>query len=226
MDLAIPKQGNKFVSIQRVWFIAMVGLSIAWLMSDIVLRLPMDYEGRAVLFAAIIVPICFVLLHLFVVRRGLASWHDFGLTTRNAGRNAAYGVALGAVALVVAVATLRWVYGVTDMNPPADWQLYAVASGVAAPIWEELLFRGMLFGSLLMLVERRVRTDLQPAVLLGVAFLINIFFLTAHWGANLLVIYLTGFAYVFAFYATRSLVTPIIAHAVYNLTLIAAASWF
>ncbi len=185
----------------------------------------MDYKGRAMLFAAIIVPICLALLYLFVVKRGIASWHDFGLTTQNVGKNAAYGVALGVVALVVAVATLRWVYGVTDINQPNDWQLYAVASGVAAPIWEELLFRGMLFGSLLMLAERRVRADLQPAAVLAIAFFINIFFLTAHWGANLLVIYLTGFVYVFAFYATRSLVTPIVAHAVYNLSLVAAAHW-
>jgi membrane protease YdiL (CAAX protease family) len=93
---------------------------------------------------------------------GIASPADLGLTTREFGRNALIGLGAGLL-LTPAVGGLNWVLvqlfrllgptAVQEHNftllgqqglSPTEWALLVLAACVAAPLWEELLFRGIL----------------------------------------------------------------------------------
>jgi hypothetical protein len=68
------QQNQGTTTFQRVWLIALLALLAAWFVGVVLLQLPNDYEGRALLFAILVMPISLVLLQLCVVNKGLAAW--------------------------------------------------------------------------------------------------------------------------------------------------------
>ncbi|MPZ89126.1 MAG: CPBP family intramembrane metalloprotease [Nitriliruptorales bacterium] len=90
-------------------------------------------------------------------------------------------------------------------DPALGWLAVAVAV-LLAPIGEELLFRGVLFQSL------RARMRLWPAVVIS-----SIAFGAVHYEPLLIALTaMVGAVLAWLFHLRGSLVTPIVAHAVYN----------
>jgi len=217
MDIEHVKQ--QFKTFRDTWFIALAALAVAFVVGDVLLRLPKASMWRPPLYGALITPFALVLLYWFVVRRGQATWALYGITARDMPKNAGIGIGLGLGAVAVAAVVTHIQFGHFP-NPADDLFMHILASGIAAPIWEELLFRGMLFGSLLALINAKWTGNERIAALLLAYVAINVLFMATHIGtSNLQVIYLTGFFYIFAFHQTRSLVAAIAAHATYNLVL-------
>jgi len=223
MNIELIKE--KYNTFRTSWFIALVALAIGAAVTDVLLRLPTKSVWRPPLYGVVITPIALALLYWLIIRRGRATWAYYGITPRNGLRNAGIGLVLGFGAVGMALIVTHIQFG--HFPKPADGVLmHVLGSGIAAPIWEELLFRGMLFGSLLALINAKWQGKERLAALLFAYLIVNVLFLLMHVGtSNLQVIYLTGFLYVFAFHKTGSLIAAIAAHATYNIMLEAVALW-
>lgn len=222
MHEQVEKEYRKF---RDSWLIALAALGVTVTISDVVLRLPSNSMWRPPLYAVVITPVSLLLIYWFVVRCRHARWAYYGFTTRNGLRNVGIGIVIGSVAVAVAASIIHIQFGHWP-KPAEDTFLYLLASVLSAPIWEELIFRGILFGSMLTLINTKWK-DNQRLLALAIAYIvINLLFMITHIGtSNLYVVYYTGFFYVFAFHITGTLITPIVTHATYNLLLEAIALW-
>ncbi|MGC9307464.1 MAG: CPBP family intramembrane glutamic endopeptidase [Thermoplasmatota archaeon] len=214
---------EQYKTFQTVWFIALVALAAAVIVGDILLRLPRNSIWRPPLYAVVIIPLALILLYLVTIRPERATWSYYGITAHHSLKHAGVGIVLGLGAVIVALVVTIFQFGYFP-NPREDVLMHMIASGIAAPLWEELLFRGMLFASLLGLIQVRWQGKERLVALLLAYVVINVLFLTTHIGtSNLPVIYLTGFFYLVAFHMTGSLFAAIAAHSTYNLILEAVA---
>jgi len=209
----------QFIRLRRVWLIALFSLFIAWLITEIFLKIPETSYLRPIFFCLIIVPIAFILTYYFLIKKELASYSDFGLTKSNALRNALIGILLGVVSGIIAFIAAKYYF---HLNPQGESNLAfaIIARCIAAPIWEEFVFRGMIFSSLLWVLEWR-RDWLQEKRILWIGFsyiIVAIIFTFGHLGAShLLIVYFAGFVDTAAFHFTKSLITSIFTHSIYNL---------
>jgi hypothetical protein len=85
---------------------------------------------------------------------------------------------------------------------------------VAAPLFEEFIFRGLIFGGL------RRSFGLWPAALASAALLTLV-----HPAISLAPVFVLGLCAALVYERTRSLLAPMLAHAVYNAVAIAAQVW-
>ncbi|TWI63551.1 hypothetical protein IP91_03522 [Pseudoduganella lurida] len=92
----------------------------------------------------------------------------------------------------------------------APWLLLAVAC-VAAPLCEEFIFRGLLFGGLRRSLPRAAAMAASAAL-----------FAVVHPPLSMLPVFVLGLCTAYAFDRQRGLLAPAIAHAVYNAAMIAA----
>jgi membrane protease YdiL (CAAX protease family) len=134
-------------------------------------------------------------------------------------RSAAWGVVAGAAAAVAGIVALRTMEAWGWMNDPARWGDPAqIALGVwtfpllvlAAPLFEEFIFRGLLYGGL-----RRSMGSWQAATASAAVFAI------VHPPISMLPVFVLGLCTARAYERSRTLLAPIVAHAVYNAAILA-----
>jgi ABC-2 type transport system permease protein len=85
---------------------------------------------------------------------------------------------------------------------------------VAAPVFEEFIFRGLIFGGL------RRSFGLVPATLVSAAL-----FAVMHPALSMVPVFIMGTCAALLYERTRSLLAPMLAHAVYNACAIGAQLW-
>lgn len=127
-------------------------------------------------------------------------------------------VLLGATcALPAIVAGALWMHAVRALGLPLPSAggdialplLLAIAC-VAAPLCEEFIFRGLIFGGL------RRSLPLLPAALAGAAL-----FAVVHPPLSMLPVFVLGLCTAYAYERGKALLAPVVAHAVYNGAMIA-----
>lgn len=165
-----------------------------------------------------------VLLIAFGLRR--AAWRDLGLGSPLL-RHWLLGI-LGGVAMVTMAFAFGWLLGrytsdlptqpmveyVLAYSTPRDILLIGFVVVVLAPLSEELVFRGFIYGGL----RKRVG-KLLALLLTSLAFAVVHF--QFHW-AMFSQIMLLGIILALIYEKTRSLIVPILAHSLYNLFSVAA----
>src|SRR5262249_43076873 len=85
---------------------------------------------------------------------------------------------------------------------------------VAAPLFEEFIFRGLIFGGL------RRSFGLWPATLVSAAM-----FAIMHPAISMLPVFVMGVCAALVYERTRSLLAPMLTHAVYNACVLATQVW-
>jgi len=94
----------------------------------------------------------------------------------------------------------------------AGW-LFLLAC-VAAPLCEEFIFRGLIFGGL------RRSMGLLPAMAMSAAL-----FAIVHPPASMLPVFALGLCTAYAYDKTRVLLAPMLVHALYNAAVLAYQIW-
>jgi hypothetical protein len=142
----------------------------------------------------------------------------FGNTSIGPGEGAAWGLGAG---IVAALAGVSYIYSLQRLDLLQDvmresakglsagiWlPLLAI---VAAPIFEEFIFRGLIFGGL------RRSLGAWPAIAASAAV-----FAIVHPPASMIPVFVLGLCAAFAFERTKMLLTPMIAHGIYNAAVLA-----
>jgi ABC-2 type transport system permease protein len=136
---------------------------------------------------------------------------------RNAGGALSHGLVVG---LIAAVAGLGYLYLLKHSTLWADiahanlsgkiktpW-LFALAV-VAAPLCEEFIFRGLIFGGM------RRSMGLAPAMLMSAAL-----FAIAHPPVSILPVFVLGLCTAYAYERSKMLLAPMLVHAIYNAAVI------
>ena len=128
------------------------------------------------------------------------------------------GLAAGAVALgyLYVVDAAGWL-GESALQQNAlarlGWWTLPLAV-IAAPVFEEFIFRGLIFGGL------RRSFGLWPAVLVSSAL-----FAVMHPPQSMIPVFILGASAALVYDRTRSLLAPMLAHAVYNACALGAQLW-
>ncbi len=119
------------------------------------------------------------------------------------------GLAAAAFGLAYLYLIERWqLFPATAGKPDAHW-LFLLAV-VAAPLCEEFIFRGLIFGGL------RRSLGLVPSALISAAL-----FAIIHPPASMLPVFVLGLCTAYAYDKTRALLAPVLVHALYNGALLA-----
>lgn len=210
---------KEWIVLKRVWSIVLFSIFIAMLMVEIIFKIPATNYLRPILYCLIIVPATFILIYHFVIKEGIASYSDFGLTKKHISKNIMIGTALGILSGIFAFILGKYYF---SLNFPMESNLAfaIIARVITAPIWEEFIFRGIIFSSLLWILEWNKNWPQENRILwIGFSYtIIAVIFTLGHYGtSNLLLVYFAGIVDTFAFHITKSLVTPIITHSIYNL---------
>ncbi|QGZ41263.1 hypothetical protein IP92_00183 [Pseudoduganella flava] len=130
-------------------------------------------------------------------------------------------VATGIVCALPAIAAgLLWMvavrrYGIELPRPDRDFALpllFAIAC-VAAPLFEEFIFRGLLFGGL--------RRSLPPAAAMAASAAL---FAVVHPPLSMVPVFALGLCAAYAYQRNQGLLAAVVTHAVYNAAIIAAQS--
>lgn len=174
-----------------------------------------DFFGRILLQNIVMAA-----LVVIIVRRTGASWADLGLHRQNLGRNIVTGFLGGLVISFLIMFLLALLVLLTGRVPeeqevasrlagiPANWRMLwpALVVVIAAPVAEELYFRGMIYPVL------RARIGVDAAVLVSA-----LFFSALHFSLfGLAPIAISGALLAYLYQRTGSLVTPIVAHSTWN----------
>ena len=161
-------------------------------------------------------------------RNKALTWVELGLSgmsAKDAVNRVGLGliVGLGYAGLVLAISKL---IGYNDsgsvpggeLNNLTDYIMLIIGGSVVAPLSEEFFFRGIAFGGVKKWLEHR---GFRDAFILSLAFS-SIFFAVVH-GYDLFgttIVLFAGIIFAILYQKTRSLVSPMIAHAFYNGVLI------
>ena len=126
---------------------------------------------------------------------------------------------LGAAAIaVIYLLALKWTGTLQSAREATDFGSLGVMvfplAVLAAPLFEEFLFRGLIFGGL------RRSFGFWPAALASAAI-----FSIVHPPISIVPVFVLGLATAFSYERTRGLLAPMIAHAVYNACAIGAATF-
>jgi ABC-2 type transport system permease protein len=131
------------------------------------------------------------------------------------------GIAAGLVAALAGIVylfALQWSGALEAARQASDYLslgLWVVPLALlAAPLFEEFLFRGLIFGGL------RRSFGFWPAALASSAI-----FAFVHPPISVVPVFVLGLATAYSYDRTRGLLAPMIAHAVYNLCIIGAQSF-
>lgn len=170
--------------------------------------------------------------YYYVSYQHQAPIQSLGLKTENMGGGIIWGIGIGMLSLVGGISLgyfSRYIFG----QPPArdiEYALYSyskepinwayvflvlIAAAILAPIFEEIFFRGFLYAGL------RNKMGIQPALLINAAFFAFVHFEAIGFLPRFFVGYLLGLIYE----QRRTLTAPIVAHAVYNASLIMLATY-
>ncbi|HEY2779769.1 MAG TPA: type II CAAX endopeptidase family protein [Steroidobacteraceae bacterium] len=142
----------------------------------------------------------------------------FGNTGMALGEGVAWGLAAGVVA---SIAGVTYIYSLQRLDLLQDVMRESakgLSAGVwlpllavtAAPIFEDFIFRGLIFGGL------RRSLGAWPAIAVSAAV-----FAIVHPPASMIPVFGLGLCTAFAFERTKMLLSPMIAHAIYNAAVLA-----
>ncbi len=131
------------------------------------------------------------------------------------------GIAMGLAAGLIAFAYVYFVQAtglfdaLREKNPYPDmgWWVLPLAL-IAAPLFEEFIFRGLIFGGL------RRSFGLWPAALASAAV-----FAIIHPAISMAPVFVMGVCSALVYERSRSLLAPMLVHAVYNACALGAQSW-
>jgi ABC-2 type transport system permease protein len=137
---------------------------------------------------------------------------------QNAGQAVMWGVAGGIVAAALCYGYLdliqRWELfspaQLASTVPMLETTWLVLLTVVAAPLCEEFIFRGLIFGGL------RRSLGLLPSMLMSAAL-----FAIVHPPVSMLPVFVLGLCTAFVYDRTRALLAPVLVHAVYNGSLVA-----
>lgn len=182
--------------------------------AELVFALVVTLVFQVVIFAVAMLP---------VLAAGRPYRRVFGPTRRSAVM-VAVGLGVGVAVAIVAYTLNAILVGAFGSGQPVEQQLLndALAGGaptvlavlvavVAAPVTEELVFRGVLFRALDGRLGLHIAAVLSAAVFAGIHF--EILFSQPFALGGLFVV---GLGLAYAFHVTGSLLVPILAHAVFN----------
>jgi len=213
--------------LKRAWGIALFSIFITLLIVEVILRIPETSYLRPILYCLVIVPTTFILIYYFLVKEGIASYSDFGLTKNHIMKNILIGVTFGILSFIIAFVMVKYHFN-SNFPRESDLVFAIIARGIAAPLWEEFIFRGILFSSLLWILEWNNDWS-QEKRILWTSFsyiIVAVIFAFGHYGtSNLVIVCFAGLIDTAAFHLTKSLVTPVVTHSVYNLLLIILPSY-
>jgi len=220
-----------FLALQLTALVAAVGLSAA-----------MDADAGGEASAEAPVSPVLMLAHVVPLAVGLAALRAFGPRAhRTVGVRAGgvgTGLRLGVVAfaailpvcvaaLIVSVGALRLVEGPVETHPlletvqetqePWTLVLVGVQAIVLAPVVEEFLYRGVLLWALL-------RGTGPVAALVASSALFAVVHAPAE-PQGVVPLFFLGMALAYVAYRTRSLVAPIVAHALFNALMVGGTMW-
>lgn len=221
------KLDKEKVTLKRAWSIVLFSIFIALLIVEIIFRIPEASYLRPVMYCLIIVPVTLILIHNFLIKEGMASYSDIGLMKNHILKNILIGTAFGILSFIVAFVMVKYYF---NSNFPGESNLIfaVIAKVIAAPVWEELIFRGIVFSSLLRILEWNKDWSQEKRILwIGFSYtIVAIIFTFGHYGtSNLVIVYFAGIIDTVAFHVTKSLVASVVAHSIYNLLLILLPSY-
>ena len=184
----------------------------------------LDQYWIPIIVCLIIVPSFILILYIGLIRREKWSFRDFGFTFDFIGQSlivgAVSGILLSLLSFEIAIHG-----GLKTFSISVDkFALIFTSSVIAAPLWEELAFRGVIFGGLTELVNRKnleVKKRLYGYV--SVYFFVAIFFMVVHiknvlvFLPNLVLYPIESIVYSGVFHYRRNIVAPIFSHSFYNL---------
>ena len=199
---------KKLYEKSELWF------ALAWIIAYVVLASIGDNISSDIgVLKCVTVPILIVLsviVFLFIKRNGLFEKYGLCKSEIPASKVLFY------IPLIILLTANLW-YGVTMNVSPAETILY-ILSMLCVGFLEEIIFRGFLFNAM-------AKDDVKTAIIVssvtfGIGHLVN---LVNGSGVELLpnilqVIYAVavGFAFVMIYYKTKSLVSCIITHSIFN----------
>jgi hypothetical protein len=142
----------------------------------------------------------------------------FGNAAIGLGGGAAWGFGAGIVAALAGVAYIYLLQRLDLLQDVMRESAHGLSAGiwlpilaiVAAPVFEEFIFRGLIFGGL------RRSLGAWPAIAASAAV-----FAIVHPPASMIPVFGLGLCAAFAFDRTKMLLTPMIAHGIYNAVVIA-----
>ena len=215
------------VMLKRTWCIALFSIFIAMLTVEIIFKISETSYLRPILYCLIIVPTTFILIYHLMIREGIASYSDFGLIKEHISKNILTGMVLGVLSGIMAFVLGKYYLGLSTIME-SNLILAIIAKGIAAPIWEEFIFRGLIFSSLLWILEWSKDWSQESRILwIGFSYtVVAVIFTLGHYGtSNLLIVYFAGIIDTLAFHLTKSLVAPVLTHSIYNLLQILLPSY-
>ena len=216
----MQKPNEEYMVMQkRSWAAVLFSLFIALLLVEIIFKVPEESYWRPIFYCLIIVPVAFILIYRFLIKEGIASYHDFGLTKNHIFKNAVIGISLGIASGIIAFIAARYYFNLNAFEE-RNMIFAIIAKSVAAPIWEEFVFRGIMFSSLLWILDWKKDWPQEKRILwIGFSYtVIAVIFTFGHYGtSDLVIVYFAGIVDTAAFHLTRSLVAPIFTHSIYNL---------
>ena len=203
----------------------LIAALIFFVLQALVVALQLVIEGTLVATAGVIwIAFCgagavtYGLMRLVYWRSGASDVpRMFG---KDVGKAMLWGIVAGALAALVGVVYLQVITSldlfpearqIINLPEPSLATMVAAMIIVAAPIFEEFIFRGLIFGGL------RRSLDLPVAAIASAAI-----FAIVHPPASVIPVFVLGLCTALAYERTRMLAAPIVVHMVYNAAVMAS----
>jgi len=162
---------------------------------------------------------------IFFLNKNKISLSDIGFRRAGFLKASIYGIIFGIVIGIVGW-VITYLIGSTVSQLPDDLiNLFIMRSVVFAPIYEEILVRGLLWSALsytaLIMFKGEHKPGFEKKKDIAIIVVISLVFLFFHYDRNIN-LFLTkfvfdSFAYSILYYKTKNLMTPILAHSIANL---------
>ena len=153
------------------------------------------------------------------------SFADIGLKREGIVKASCIGIISGAVIGIIGWVIVYLIGSSVSKVPDNLINLFILRSVIFAPIYEEILVRGLLWSTLnftaLLVFKGQKKPDFEKRKDIAIIVVISFVFLFFHYDRNttlLLTKFLfNSFAYSILYYRTRNLIAPIFAHSISNL---------
>jgi len=166
----------------------------------------------------------FVYLIYFLNNKKI-SFSDIGLRRAGILKASGYGIIFGVIIGIIGW-VISYLIGSTISQAPDNLiNLFIMRSVVFAPIYEEILVRGLLWSALsftaIIMFKGAGKPGFEKRKDIAIIVIISLVFLFFHYDRNT-TLFLTkfvfdSFAYSLLYYKTKNLMTPILAHSIANL---------
>lgn len=217
------KLRSAFVSFVILFSMLMVSFPIQLFFID---YLGHDKQFISYFFIASLIP--FLLLFNYFRKKKVIDFKDIGFIKTDLKKNIVYGITLGVFVGLLGW-FLRWLLHIKTGVIPEGTEVviffYLFFSAcISPPIWEEIAVRGLFFNAVKNITD--ISEKLKKSKYLQktlIILIVSVFFLMAHIDREpkpMIVIFITSIFYTAAYYKTRNIALPIVAHFFYNLFVI------